>query len=170
MFRYSGPVCRIEKIDRLRKSAVIHFAGICSPVTLRFDEIVRDVVLIANLSPQHAAWIGYYYGLYHPLFITNSRVSSRYLDFPQTVRYKIISLDRKGNVALLDTQTQLISSMPPKMILNNRDLMMHLHSEQTCYIGILAGIAAYKNKIPSLRKPEYLQKLKLVGKNKHESL
>src|SRR3990167_8392924 len=69
------PFCNIEEIDLSQNTVSIHCKGVRTPIKFTFDEIINDDIILSNLSPKHASWIGYYYGKYYSDLITTKNAS-----------------------------------------------------------------------------------------------
>jgi len=141
------PVCRIEEIDTVKQIVIIHCKGIDAPIKLKLSETINDLVILSNLSPQHASWIGYYYG---KSYISTEASSASVMNTHDLLQndgesdYAIIYQDRKGNIAFQnrsDYQQQIYS--PIKLISDN-SLINKFSAQQACFLGIQAGIAANK--------------------------
>src|SRR4029077_19362622 len=66
------PLCSLEEINLHHKTISINCKGVRVPIKLKFDEIINDFVILANLSSKHASWVGYYYGKYYSGLITQN--------------------------------------------------------------------------------------------------
>lgn len=141
----ANPVCRIEEINLERKNIVIHCRGINSPIKLSLDEIIHDSMILSNLSPKQASWIGYYYGKYYKNSINNKKNYNNFIDFSideESDKFKIKMLDRQGNV--IYSHDDKFYTIQPIKALNNESIINNFTPIQACYIGILAGTAPKK--------------------------
>lgn len=145
LWEKNGPVCRIEEIDVIKHSVVIHCRGIEAPIILQFDEIIQDIVILSNLSPQHASWIGYCYGKNYSALRNHQNPNSFDFSFTDSnKRYKIILQDRQGRLVYSDHLTQITHTASAEAILTNSSLISQFDSVQACYIGIIAGMNTQK--------------------------
>jgi hypothetical protein len=129
---------------------ILHCRGVKSPIKLKFNEIVHDVTILANLSPQHASWIGFYYGKdYHALLRANNSDHNTSHNFnfvfrESDKRYRIVFQDRQGNIVFLDVMTNEMITKSPIAILSIESLISKFDSIEACYIGILWGMSHSK--------------------------
>jgi len=138
------PLCSIEEIDLSQKTVSIHCKGVRTPIKLTFDEIINDDMILSNLSPKHASWIGYYYGKYYSDLITTKNAShhdSSNFDFSTCntpCQFNMVMLTRNGELIYLDknNKTHVIS---PIKAATQDGLICGFNPIQACYIGILAG-------------------------------
>jgi len=127
----------------LRHSNVL----ICKP----WDEFIKDEVRLKALSPLQASYIGYHYGAY--CFLKNK---SKYPSLPfncfeptSTNTFTIYMLDRQGHVIYLNKTNGIQKKETPLQILSERSVITKFPPLQSCYIGILAGIAHAKTQFLS---------------------
>lgn len=65
LLKKSKPLCSIENIDIFNKTISIRSLGLMTTINYHLKDIIDDDVVLANLSPMHSSWIGYYYGQYY---------------------------------------------------------------------------------------------------------
>src|SRR3989338_1367439 len=95
--------CHIEEIDVSKKIIIIRCRGINAPIKASFYEIINDILILSNLSPKHASWIGYYYGKYYSELMSSKKEGAFSPDFDFFMndparRFCITMLDRRGNL------------------------------------------------------------------------
>jgi hypothetical protein len=98
-------ICRIEEINISKKIIVIHCRGIDAPIKMRFDELVNDSIMLSALSPKHAAWIGYYYGIYYCDLLVGNKFCDAKFDFSlddSQECFRIVMLNRRGDIIYTD--------------------------------------------------------------------
>lgn len=150
---------RVEEIDTIKKTAVIHCHGVRILLKLSINEIIKDATIIFNLSAIQAAYIGYYYG---KLFETNATENLYWQDKSNFMlrqakgEYKILSQERNGDITYINIASNIIFIENPMYIFQNKNIINKFDSSQACYIGVLVGI--------NLTKEE---EKKLLG-NKHK--
>jgi hypothetical protein len=159
--------CRIEEINTQKKHVIIHCRGITAPVKLQFDEVVNDIVVISNLSPRHASWLGYYYGKFYNDFLNRKNYYSEnsgneFIFKESKKRYRIVSQSRGGSISYLDSISDKIITCSALDILTSDDLIMKFDSLEACYIGILGGIFISRNMGKKSIKPPVKNLMRLV--------
>jgi hypothetical protein len=134
--------CHIEEIDTINKTFLIHCRGVTMPISLTFDEIIRDAVMVSNLLPQHASLVGYYYGKHYNLINSqNSHNKISNFSFRDSdKRYKILFQSRDGKISYLDKVTKTTHAKLAISILAALSLIGEFDSVEACYIGMLGGI------------------------------
>lgn len=155
--------CRIEEIDTKKQSVAVTYRGVKTIIKMSFYEAICDTELIAQLSPIQACYLGGYYG----------RALRSSLEGRQTLRpeknmsfllndlqgrYKIIFLNRDGNIGYYDKKTDQEFVEHPVVIANNKLLLSRFDPNQACYIGIEAGMSIEKA-LSSNQFSEQLQNL-----------
>jgi len=141
-------LCRIEEIDFAKKTVLVHCSGIKTPVKLKFNEIMSDFAILSRLSPQHASWVGYYYGHYYTELLQQEITLPNFaFELGESKkRYTILLQNRQGSISYLDNLTNTLCTKRVTDILTTKELIMDFGSLEACYLGFLAGIAASKNK------------------------
>lgn len=161
-----SPLCNIEGIDLFNKKISIHCKGVRTPIMLTFDEIINDSMILANLAPKHATWVGYYYGKYYYDLIRNNAKyhDSSNLNFSinsTSGKFKLVMLTRNRELIYHDQNDHPHVISPIKAATQNH-LISRFDPIQACYIGILAGAShARKQKLIS-KKPLKNTQLHLV--------
>jgi hypothetical protein len=162
------PVCRIEEIDTIRQTVIIHCRGIDAPIKLKLSEAISDLVILANLSPLHASWIGYYYGKSY----INTAVSPAgcmnthdLLQHDSESEYEVIYQDRRGNIGFQKRSDRQLQVCSPHKLISDSTLINKFSTQQACFLGILAGIAASKKIHNHSRDLAKKCQLKLVKTN-----
>lgn len=141
----SNPLCRIEEINLEKKVIIIHCRGINSPIKLSLDEAIYDTMILSNLTPKQASWIGYYYGKYYRGSINSKKNQNSFVDFAideESARFKIKMLDRQGNI--IYSYDDRLCAIQPIKALNDESIINNFAPMQACYIGILAGTSTKK--------------------------
>ena len=155
---------RIDEIDTNSKTVIICSYGAHTIVKLKLDDVVHDDTIISNLPSIQASWIGYYYG---KLFLSGSS-QKKYNKEPsfslhsKQNNYKIVSLDRKGSITYIDIKTRNIFTESPFTICKQESVISKFDSTKACYLGILAGIDAAKNKANFLNPQQQKFALKVI--------
>lgn len=142
-------LCRIEKIDLEKSLFIIYCRGINTPIKLKFNEMINDVVVLSNFSPRQASWIGYYYGKYYKGLTKKNYSCSVPFDFSSKdsqKKYCITMVTRNGNLVYTDNVRNTSYTMCPIRIMSRDDLIMKFNSLQACYIGFF--LAWLKKKYP----------------------
>jgi len=156
--------CRIEKIDISKRIIVIHCRGVNAPIRLSFDELINDNILLSNLSPKHASWVGYYYGKYYIDLIRSKHNRTTEFDYSienSTGKFKVIMLNRKGDLIYTDNHYDKNHVISPINAMANDIIIANFDPIQACYIGILAGTKQKNNhKIIINSKNTYLRLIK----------
>lgn len=141
------PTCRIEEIDTTKQIVIIHCRGIDAPIKLKLSEAISDLVILTNLSPQHASWIGYYYG---KSYINTTVSQGKHINAHDLLQndiesdYKILYQDRRGNICFQNRSDNQLQMSSPIKLISNSSLMNKFSAQQACFLGIQAGIAASK--------------------------
>lgn len=143
------PLCRIEEINILKKTIVIHCRGVEGSVKLSFDEIINDPVMLSNLSSKHASWIGYYYGKHYCNLIREKQKNNASPNFDFSInrfpsQLVITMLNRQNDLVCLDKENNTTCTISPVSAMANERLIKKFDSIQACYIGILAGTSNSK--------------------------
>lgn len=136
-------LCRIEEINILKKFIIVHCLGVNAPIKLSFDDLISDYVLLSNLPPKQASWIGYYYGKYYNDLINNKHKCITKFDFTEessTGKFKILMLNRKGDLIYTDKEGIKSHIISPINAMNNEAIIANFDPIQACYIGVLVGI------------------------------
>jgi len=140
------PMCRIEEIDTEKKRIIIQSRGMSAPIKFSFDEIITDVIIISNLSPEQASWVGYYFGMYYENTLKTKQdfhFDVTKFDFEaedSNARYKLMLQDRLGRIIYLDRLTNLTSTRSLIGIITNSNIIRNFSSLEACYLGVLTGI------------------------------
>ncbi|MCD6040284.1 MAG: phosphomannose isomerase mannose pyrophosphorylase [Gammaproteobacteria bacterium] len=166
LIQSSKPLCRLEDIDIIKRKVVIHCRGISTVIKINLEEIMYDEVLISNLSPVQAAWIGYYYGIHYEEFKlhNNSEIYNNGPPFTDRGgKCSMVMLDRRGNLVYFDQTKNRNLVAIPLIILKTQSLLQKFSPLQACYIGFLSGLSVSKdqNNITTVSQ----NKLRLVTAN-----
>ncbi len=142
-------LCRIEKIDFPKKIVIISFRGMNFAIKINFNEIIMDSIILSNLSPKHASWIGFYYGKYYCDMIDKRNPCAAIDNFyffieSATEKFNSIMLDRYGDLIYLDIDSNITRTASPINIMRDEKIIMRFDPIQACYIGILAGTSRKK--------------------------
>src|SRR3990167_3681188 len=132
------PICRIEAVDLEKNVIVLHCRGTNSSIRLGLEELIYDTAILANLSPKHAAWIGYYAGKTHS--IKRKKQKDDFSIQPTKGKYNIMMLDRHGQILYSKPNNDAMVSISPELAVRNNQLINQFGPIQACYIGLLAGI------------------------------
>lgn len=134
--------CRIENIDKDKNIVIVHCLGMDAPIKFKLTDLMSDISILSQLSPQHASWAGYYYGQsYRDLLNENKCTIPVELKlFETSRRYKIIALGRNKKISYLDKNTGLIETRSLLSVLTTEELIMNFDAMDGCYMGFLAGI------------------------------
>lgn len=141
----ANPLCRLEEINLEKKVIIIYCRGISSPIKLSLEEAIYDTMILSNLTPKQASWIGYYYGKYYKNSMGNKKNQHSLVDFAineESAMFKIKMLDRQGNI-IYSHDDQLCTIQPVKAM-NDESVINNFAPIQACYIGILAGTSTKK--------------------------
>ena len=144
---HTNPFCRIEELDLNNKIITIHFRGINAQIKLTFDEIINDSVILSNLAPQQASWIGYYYGKHYSDLINKNSNYANFFDFSiddQDEIFHILMINRHGHIIYSNKDNNKTNTISPTDAIKNENIINKFSSIQACYIGILAGTASNK--------------------------
>jgi hypothetical protein len=153
---------RLEEIDINKKQVIIRSHGAHTFIKLSLAEALGDPSLIANLHPKQACMLGYYFGISYAKrkasakeSILKQNTQGFLLQFKKG-RYKIISLDRKGDVTYINTKNNDIYNENPMLLVAKDEIIKHFDPSQACYLGILAGINQQKQQqnINTAKKPK----------------
>ena len=156
---------QVHCIDNKKKIIIIHMRGIKSPIHLGFKEIIKDRDILYCLPSIQACYVGYSYGSY----LYNCHNKSNYpeipfdylMDVPMN-KHRICMLDRKKNIIYLDRISGNQYSKSPIQIMLDKSLLLGFTSLQSCYIGILSGIANEKIKDRFNKRDDKQIQLKLL--------
>ena len=140
------PLCRIEKIDTIKKIFYIHCRGIDTPVKLKFQQLAADETILFNLPPQQASWVGYYCGEFYKQMtdIEHFIHPTLNLEDPQK-KYQMIAQDRLGNISFLDKSTHTLYTKAPLNILTKQNIISQFTQIDAYHIGFLYRMAIDKN-------------------------
>ena len=158
-FIKANPVCRIEEINLEKKMIIIHCRGINSPIKLHLAEAIHDSMILSNLSPKQASWIGYYYGKYHKNLTNNKKNHGTFIDLTmdeKPSKFKIQMLDRQSNIIYSCDKSHY--TIQPIKALNNESIINNFTPIHACYIGILAGTSPKKT---IDNRPNHVSKINL---------
>ena len=157
--------CSIEEIDTAKETVTINAKGTCSPIKLKFDEVIHDILVLSNLPPLQASWIGYYYGIkygssamHSPSNLTNYKFC---FDEFQS-KFKLLFVDRFNNITYLNRKNGNNVTTSPIIILKDTSLIRNFSSLEACYIGILWGIYIHKKNHRNVSYPSYQVDLRAV--------
>src|SRR3990167_4921549 len=144
------PLCSIEEIDISQKTVSIHCKGVRTPIKLTFYEIINDDMILSNLSPKHASWVGYYYGKYYTDLISQNTGHHDSLNFDFSTnassgKLNILMLARNSDLIYLDKNDKSHIISPIKVV-TQENLIAGFDPIQACYIGILAGTSRSKKR------------------------
>ena len=120
--------------------------------SFNLHEVVFDSDLIANLSPESASIIGYYYGVNYLSMLKKNkgRIFTYSLSEDNNFRNFLISISRNKYINFVFKSAQeepQIYSMHPFEIISRRSIINEFHPIHACYIGMQAGINYNKLKI-----------------------
>lgn len=136
-------LCTIEEINTTKKYVVIYSKWISALIKLGFDEIIHEYSVICNLSPAHASWLGYYYGVNKHLYHDNGQENDSGINFrfiKGDARYQLVSQNRHGNITFLDKTVGRAKTMPIVDIISASNWIDNFTSVEACYLGVLFGI------------------------------
>ena len=144
------PLCSIEEIDLTHRTVAIHCKGVRVPIKLTFDEVINDYMILSNLSPKHASWVGYYYGKYYTDLISQNTGHHDSLNFDFSTnassgKLNILMLARNSDLIYLDKNDKSHIISPIKVV-TQENLIAGFDPIQACYIGILAGTSRSKKR------------------------
>ena len=147
---YNKQLCRLEDIDLVNKTVFIQCSGIVtSLIKVKLEDIIRDEVILYNLSSTQAAWVGYYYGINHGEIIQNNvsknHTTAYSVETQSSDEFEILMLDRKGNLLYINKANNKNFVSSPLSILNSKKILNKFSPPQACYVGILAGLNISKN-------------------------
>lgn len=141
---------RLEEIDTDARMVVLRSRGARAILKISIAEAVTDPLVLSNLLPMQACWLGYYAGqLYGDLGVVKKNIfsGSRAAEFKlhfKKGRYKITSQNRRGDIEYIDTHKNVIYRDLPLRIARNNAVISHFDPSQACYIGVLAGMEMHK--------------------------
>jgi hypothetical protein len=112
--------------------------------TFYLHDIIFDSSLLSNLSPESAAFIGYWYGKNYNEMIKKSdgRIFNYMIRNNSIFNNQLISLGRNNYISFLSKSItgNKQYSMLPFEIINRKHIINGFHPIHACYIGILVGI------------------------------
>ena len=167
IFSRREDMVQVHCIDNQKKIIIINMRGIKSPIHLGFEEIIKDRDILNCLPSIQACYVGYSYGSY----LYNCHNKSNYpeipfdylIDVPMN-KHRICMLDRQKNLIYLDRVSGNQYSKSPIQIMLDKSLLIGFSSLQSCYIGILSGIANGKIKDRFNKRDDKQVQLKLLSK------
>lgn len=142
-------LCSIKYIDEKNKELIYLCRGKTMLVSISFDKMVERYDLIKNFMPDESALIGYYFGLHY--LNCHGRLDCNINSFDFTKidnpgEFIINMIDRSKNLIIARRNTTETFTLSPLALFLDKEILKKFHSIQSCYIGILAGIARDRSK------------------------
>lgn len=139
-----GYFYKIEDIDVTTNKIIVSCKGKGATLHTTIPSIACDNYIINYLPPHHACWIGYYYGRYW--YSNRNDIKCKIIELSESqfyTKYQIVSLNRNNLITYVNTKTKETFRKTPTDLAQDK-LIIEFDSEQTFYIGFLAGISAEK--------------------------
>lgn len=156
----------LEAIDLDKENVHLAYRARRGVVILGLSEVVLKRDIMANISPENALEIGFYYGRLGCEFgkgLKAPRVTKRSTKKVEGFYLKkgylnILSITRDGQLNFLSTKDNTRFSKHPADIYRDKSLIDNLDATQAAYIGCLAGMYHNRHKEkPILRKLELVK-------------
>jgi hypothetical protein len=137
---------KIVEIDMGNQSVLFRVCGSSATMKHYITEAISDNLLLSGLSPIDACLIGLCYGklLKRSIDRGYKLIKNPFSGYQLSAykgQYKILSLDRNGEITYIDSKTQFTHSKLPTDLVQNDDLIRDFDPSQASYIGTLAGIS-----------------------------
>lgn len=143
IFSFNEYSCSIEGVSFTRKCLIIRNKWTLSPLKLSFEDAMNDYAVVSNLSPLHASWVGYFYGIYRLEYLKSGREKKTdrfYYDDTNHDGFKVVSQDRVGNINYRLPGSDRLVCMSPSEILSSPHIINNFYSKDACYIGMIFAI------------------------------
>lgn len=137
----------IEEIDTNTQEILLRCRGTDTIIKLTYEAAISDAMILEGLSAEQACLLGGYYGRVMRAESGNHKhraMKMKFLLHKHSGYYRIISQDRTGKIAYVDTSDNKEYVEYPLTIVSSRHIISKFDPSQACYLGMLAGVSIEK--------------------------